>query len=98
MNVSAHEQKAGYDAALMPKPAHPWLVRVGRELVRRRGFDLVRYPSVESLDDHLATLLRRLRIECVVDVGAHHGEFGLSLRRQGYSGRIVSFEPASESF
>jgi FkbM family methyltransferase len=78
--------------------AKPWLVRAGRGLVRRSGFDLVRYPTAESLDGHLASLLRRLRIECVVDVGAHHGEYGLLLRRFGYAGRIVSFEPATDSF
>jgi FkbM family methyltransferase len=77
--------------------ARPW-VRACRELTRRCGFDLVRYPASESLDGHLASLLRRLRIECVVDVGAHHGEYALSLRRHGYSGRIVSFEPVADSF
>lgn len=96
--VNARGRRAGHDAFAPPSLARPWLARVVRELVRRCGFDLVRYPTTESLDGHLASLLRRLQIECVIDVGAHHGEFGLSLRRYGYSGTIVSFEPVDESF
>ena len=34
----------------------------------------------------------------MIDVGAHLGEFGSYLRVLGYRGRIVSFEPVSQSF
>jgi FkbM family methyltransferase len=47
---------------------------------------------------HLKWLLLDLGVNCVVDVGAHYGEFGSLLRHSGYRGRIVSFEPVAENF
>lgn len=44
-------------------------------------------------EEHLAWVLRRMQINCVLDVGANIGQFGTRLRRAGYTGRIVSFEP-----
>jgi FkbM family methyltransferase len=38
-------------------------------------------------------LLRHHRIGLVLDVGAHQGQYGLKLRKMGFDGRIVSFEP-----
>jgi FkbM family methyltransferase len=42
--------------------------------------------------------LTRLDIDCVLDVGANVGQFGNDLRKIGYAGRIVSFEPIPECF
>jgi len=50
------------------------------------------------LPGHLKFLFSRLRINCVIDVGANVGQYGLMLRRIGYQGRIVSIEPVREVF
>ncbi|WP_103502878.1 MULTISPECIES: FkbM family methyltransferase [unclassified Streptomyces] len=65
-----------------------------RNAVRRLGIDITRYPSGWS-GPQLAQLLRAHRIDVVLDVGANEGEYGAMLRRAGYAGRIVSFEPLS---
>lgn len=43
-------------------------------------------------------ILRSGEIDLVIDVGAHAGEYGKSLRAGGYSGRIASFEPVGRQF
>src|SRR4051812_38073832 len=46
-------------------------------------------------DQLLETLLRRLQVNVVLDVGANRGQFAQRVRRLGYAGRIVSYEPVS---
>ena len=69
-----------------------------RGVARRFGFEVVRFNNQETLDSHLKTLLDKLRINCVLDVGGHFGEYASVLREVGYRGHIISFEPNPESF
>ena len=71
------------------------LRRATRVWLRRRGFDVVRYPAPSAEQRQLEWLFREFSIECVLDVGAHVGNYGAHLRALGYTGRIVSFEPVT---
>jgi FkbM family methyltransferase len=76
----------------------------GAALVTRSGvtserwFDLERRLSAYVSQQHLAELLRRYRVNVVLDVGANRGQYGRRLRRIGFEGHIVSFEPVLATF
>lgn len=69
-----------------------------RVLLRRRGYEIIRAPDGSASSLHLWTLFNALRINVLLDVGAREGEFGLGMRRNGYDGWILSFEPVRASF
>jgi len=74
------------------------LVQAG---VRAAGYDIEPSYLRESLPlrDHLRELFEQLDINLVLDIGAHHGEYGGLLREHvGYRGEIVSFEPVASSY
>jgi FkbM family methyltransferase len=74
-----------------------------KKLVRRAlnkvGLDVIRLRnSNNSLASHLSNVLATKAIDCIIDVGANAGQYGAFLRRLGYRGHIVSFEPVTAAF
>jgi FkbM family methyltransferase len=51
-----------------------------------------------SWEQRRGRLFDALGTDLVLDVGANAGQYGVEIRRNGYTGRIVSFEPASDTF
>jgi FkbM family methyltransferase len=60
---------------------------------RHLGLDVNRYNAVESAEARFFALFKTHEIETVIDVGANDGGYGALLRRGGYTGSILSFEP-----
>jgi len=78
-----------------------------KEFLGNLGFATIRaggiIPGRTHLDKYshwicLKSLLDQLRINCVIDVGANRGQFALNVRRTGYQGPLLSFEPNPEGF
>lgn len=57
------------------------------------GLELRRHNPAYSPDAQLANVLKRQRIDVLFDVGANIGQYGGLVRKLGYGGSIVSFEP-----
>ena len=69
-----------------------------KALLRRAGFELQRYDPQGSYPKRRQLLLGELAVDTVLDVGAHAGEFGQSLRHAGYERQIVSLEPVGDLY
>jgi FkbM family methyltransferase len=72
-------------------------------LRRRYRLELVRIRANPSQPEsllglRLAGLFSTLGVSLVLDVGAHQGEYASFLRRDGYTGRIISFEPIASNY
>lgn len=70
------------------------MIRIPRAVYRRMGVLHLGRRRVKDLQD----FLEDRKIDTVIDVGANVGQFGESLRAEGYRGRIISFEPIGAEF
>lgn len=67
-------------------------------LARHFGYDLIPRRKNRHPYGQLAACLRHHRIDGVLDVGANTGQYAGHLRRWGYDGHIVSFEPQRDAY
>lgn len=74
------------------------LKRAIRTSLQKLGLEVHRYIPPEPLPPpQIVTSMRKFEIDLVLDVGANTGQFASEIRRGGYAGRIVSFEPLSSA-
>lgn len=70
------------------------MIRIPRAVYKRMGVLHLGRRRVQDLVD----FIQDRKIDCVLDVGANAGQFGESLRADGFRGRIISFEPIQREF
>jgi FkbM family methyltransferase len=63
------------------------------KLSQKLGWDIRKHDLFSSEWLRLVTALQNCRVTMALDVGANTGQFAGKLRRAGFRGRIVSFEP-----
>jgi FkbM family methyltransferase len=68
------------------------LARSAREFLSR--VSSIADSPFKSVVQHL----KESNVSSVLDVGANVGQFGLDIRRHGFQGQIISYEPVKETF
>src|SRR5258708_5298162 len=68
-----------------------------RSTLRRIGLDVIRYNPQKSHEAALARLLAAREIDTVLDIGGNEGQYATMVRRAGFRGKIISFEPLAEA-
>jgi len=65
---------------------------------RKIGYDFRQYSSDNFPELKRIKVINAQKINLILDIGASEGFYADELRKAGYKGRIISFEPLSESF
>jgi FkbM family methyltransferase len=68
-----------------------------RKFIRAFGYDLRKYRPCEDPFYRFRLSLERREVIVILDVGANIGQFARAVRKVGYKGRIISFEPLSDA-
>jgi len=66
-------------------------------MLHRVGFELRRFSVEHSENARFISMLKTNKVNLIFDVGANAGQFGVLLRKIGFDGKIISFEPLSDA-
>jgi len=72
------------------------LVHLINKLLNKIGLDLKGYPNSDA--KRRMMIMRHYKIDTLLDIGANCGQYSKNMRKMGYNGRIVSFEPLNNAF
>lgn len=64
--------------------------------IQKFGYQINQYPDADYR--RRLHFLKQYKINKIFDVGANSGQFAMSIRKFGFDGEIISFEPLSSAF
>src|SRR5207245_918645 len=85
--ILSAKQGAADDVEVAKVGSTGWLVS-RRDQSPRYELDLETQTLQHLSTRHIAWMLQRYRVDCVLDVGANNGQYAQGLRRHGYEGHI----------
>lgn len=65
-------------------------------ILHKLGIEIAMYPDKNTR--RRIQFLKDYKINRLIDVGANKGQYALDMRKLGYKGDIISFEPLSKAF
>ena len=57
------------------------------------GLEVQRNQPLNEAGTQIYQAIKKINTDIILDVGANTGQFSLEIRKKGYNGKIVSFEP-----
>lgn len=75
-------------------------ITIHKKIAAYFGYEFTRISNsiYQNQTRHTIALIEQHDIDLVIDVGANMGQFSTDLRKSGYAGQIVSFEPLKECY
>lgn len=67
-----------------------------QSIFKRFGIQLKRFSSSDT--GRRILLMKKNNINKIIDIGANTGQYALEMKRDGFKGEIVSFEPLADAF
>ena len=68
-----------------------------KKLFNKIGIEIHRLQPNQDDSSQVIAAMRKVNINVIFDIGANTGQFSSEIRRKGYSGKIISFEPLTSA-
>lgn len=61
------------------------------------GLEVQRHQPLSDPVQQIYQAIKKINTDIILDIGANAGQFSLEIRKKGYNGKIVSFEPLTSA-
>ena len=61
------------------------------------GLELQRYQPLSDAGAQIYQAIKKINTDVLLDIGANTGQFASEVRKKGYNGKIISFEPLADA-